>query len=482
MPIRYMLSFPEIIIESILFTFFLSRRMEWKKPFAFHLPEGKPSLKRHGRSVPNSDSAMWDARAWKAAFCCLTILASSMVHIFLRGNLSTGTLQVLSFLVRMLLVSFFFRSTFSDKAFHICLLCFMGLFADQASCLAEHLYSSQGRHPLENWLYHACSFTDYALFCNITNSIRSTLFYLGFEYIVMCLFLFSLKDISRLSEKAYGLLVAVTAAALLVSTYFLGRILMLDAGMLPFRYQAQFYLISLLILTLFLSTLLLHQITGRAFSENMELAEQLHIREKNEARNQALLQSAESLQKWKHDYKNHLAAMQGLIEEGAYGQLEEYIQNQLESLPQAFPTVDTGHRVIDAVLTHKIALAQRAGISFQHSVILPEELPLNGPELTGILGNLLDNALEACQKAAGAEPFISFVMKPKRGMLHIGVRNRSPGEYRYSEDGKLETTKEDPEIHGKGLANVAGIVESHAGFCQIHAEKAYFDVGVYIPL
>ena len=148
-------------------------------------------------------------------------------------------------LVRMLLVSFFFRSTFSDKAFHICLLCFMGLFADQASCLAEHLYSAQGRHPLEDWLYQACSFTDYALFCNITNSIRSTLFYLGFEYIVMCLFLFSLKDISRLSEKAYGLLVAVTAAALLVSTYFLGRILMLDAGMLPFRYQAQFYLIRL---------------------------------------------------------------------------------------------------------------------------------------------------------------------------------------------------------------------------------------------
>ena len=86
MPIPYILSFPEIIIESILFTSFLSRRMECKKPFAFHLPDRKPSLKRHGRFVPNSESALWDARAWKAAFCCLIILASSMVHIFFEGK------------------------------------------------------------------------------------------------------------------------------------------------------------------------------------------------------------------------------------------------------------------------------------------------------------------------------------------------------------------------------------------------------------
>lgn len=453
MPISNSFNLVEIILESILFTYFLSHSMEWKKPFSRQ----------------------------RIMFCCLTILSGAIVHICLRPSLSIAMLQVLSFFFRMLLVSFFFQNTFFHKAFHICLLCFMSLFADQASCLAESLCLSLFHSPMGYSLALALGLAGNERSLGMVSHAQNTLLYLALEFLIMHLFLFALKDISKLSEKAYGFLIAATVAALLISTYFLSKIMALDPG-LPPRYQVPFYTINILILTLFLSILLLNKITERAFSENMELAEQLHVREKNEERNKALLQSAESLQKWKHDYKNHLIAMKGLLEDGAYGQLQAYILHQLESLPQTFPTVDTGHRVIDALLTNKMAAAQANGTAFAYSVILPEQLPLNDIELTGVLGNLLDNAVEACQKARDRDAYVTFVMKPKRGMLHIGVKNSSNGEYVYTAEGKLRSTKEDTAWHGKGLGNVGGIIEAHGGFWHVDAQKDYFEVGIYVPL
>ncbi len=461
----------EIILESILFTFFLFHRMEWKNPFA-----------RQGKATFGKQTAAWASMVWKSAFCCLSILSGAIVHINLGTKLSTAMLQALSFFLRMLLVSFCFKSTFFNKAFHICLLCLISLFADQASCIAENIYLSTFHSSMEYSLAQALNLATSETFWAIANHTRNTLLYLALEFLIMHLFLFALKDISRLSDKAYGFLVAATLAALLISTYFLSKIMTLNPGLLPLRYQIPFYTINILILILFLSILLLNKITERAFSENMELAEQLHIWEKNEERNKALLESAERLQKWKHDYKNHLIAMKGLAEDGAYGQLQEYILHQLESLPQTFPTVDTGQRVIDALLTNKIAAAQANGTDFQYSVLLPERLPLSDIELTGILGNLLDNAVEACQKIREGTPYVSFVIKPKREMLHIRVKNSSCGEYVYTQEGNLGSTKKDKAGHGKGLGNVGDIVEAHGGFWHVDAEGDYFEVGIYVPL
>lgn len=82
------------------------------------------------------------------------------------------------------------------------------------------------------------------------------------------------------------------------------------------------------------------------------------MHETNKERNKAILQSAKSLQKWKHDYSNHLAVIHELINAKSYHQLSQYVSEQRESLPQSFPIVSTGHPVIDAILTDKYGIAQ----------------------------------------------------------------------------------------------------------------------------
>lgn len=408
------------------------------------------------------------------SFVWFTLLASASMHLCGLANFSVALHQAVIFLIWLCLESCFFQETFSEKAFHACLLTFINLFAEHGYTLFSLLFFTT-RAPFPHLeTFGILSLPTY-------NDIIIPI-YLAFECLIMLLFLFALNKVPKIPEKLLGLLVVVTAAALITSAYFLSSIFSTDSSLMSMKQRLLYSALSVLILMLFLSTLLLHQMTDRIFAQNLELAEQLHQREKNEERNKAFLQSAQSLQRWKHDYANHLIAIKGLAEQGAYCQLIHYIENQIDSLPQTFPTTDTGHQVIDAILTNKHAAAQIERIPFRYSVILPEQLPLNDIEITGILGNLLDNALDACRQETVKFPYITFTMKPKRDMLYITVENRSDGSYRYGSNGNLETTKEEKEIHGKGLTNIISITKAHAGFYEIHPEPDHFLVTIFIPL
>lgn len=231
--------------------------------------------------------------------------------------------------------------------------------------------------------------------------------------------------------------------------------------------------------------LFLIQVISKTFQDNISLTEQIYMHEKNKERNKTILQSTKNLQKWKHDYSNHLAVIHELIKTKSYHQLSQYVSLQRESLPQTFPMISTGHHIIDAILTDKYTIAQSENISFMYSVVLPEHLPINDIEITGILGNLLDNSIEACiniDRKKDTPPQINVFLKPQRSMFHIHVENSSPGNYLYKHNGQLNSTKTDDNDHGKGLANVREIAERHSGFCNITAGENSFITDVYIPL
>lgn len=302
----------------------------------------------------------------------------------------------------------------------------------------------------------------------------------------MIVFLHVLNDISSLPKKFDVFLVTTTVIALFVSTFFLDIIVEIDTDALPMKYRIQLNSISIFILLVFLAMLFLVQVISKSFQENITLTEQIYMHEKNEERNKAVLQSAKSLHKWKHDYSNHLAVIHELLEAKSYDRLSQYVTQQREALPKAFPIINTGHRVIDAILTDKYAIAQSEHISSMYSVVLPEHLPINDIEITGILGNLLDNSIEACKEIGRNQdtspPYIKVLLKPQRSMFHIHVENSSSGNYLYKLNGQLESTKADAEHHGRGLTNVREIAETHSGFCNIAAEADCFTVDVYIPL
>lgn len=404
------------------------------------------------------------------AFFSYVLFSSILISYCNFSQISTTTTQLAVFLFDMLFVFLCFRNTSSEKIFACCLPRFMSIFADQIPYSIALIIFANNLTSLD--------------FLG-DNRIMSTLPYLLIEFIFMTIFSRTLDNIGSLPKKLNIFLAITTVVALLISTFFLDIIIVVDNEALSMKYRIYLNSISIFILFFFFAMLFLIQFTTKTYQENMNLAEQVHRNEKIEERNRAVLQSTKSLQKWKHDYSNHLAVIHELLEAKSYDRLNQYVARQREALPKTFPVINTGHHIIDAILTDKYAIAQAEHIAFSYSVVLPQYFPVNDIEITGILGNLLDNAIEACiyvERERGISPQIKVILKPQRNMFHIHVENSSAGSYRYHSDGQLKTTKKDAEHHGSGLSNVREIVETHSGFCSIAAESDSFTVDVYIPL
>lgn len=402
------------------------------------------------------------------SFVCVFGFLTSYCNFY---QVDTTQTQLAFFLFRMIFISLFFKNTFSEKVFTCCLPSFTSIFADQFTYTIALITSSN-------------NLTSFDFLGD--NRIFSTLLYLFCSFIFMIVFLRVLKNISSLPKKLYIFLVITTVIALFVSSFLLNIIVEIDTDALPMKYRIQLNSISIFILIVFLSMLFLIQTISKTFQENIKLTEQIYAHEKYEERNKSVIQSAKSLHKWKHDYLNHLAVIHELIETKSYNELRQYVDHQRECLPETFPVIDTGHHIIDAILTNKYTVAQSEQISFFYSVVLPEHFPVSDIEITGILGNLLDNSIEACKSINQIQdaplPYIKVIMKPQRSMFHIHVKNSSSGSYLYNSNGQLKTTKKETKFHGKGLSNIIEIVKSHSGFCNITAETDYFTIDIYIPL
>ena len=411
-----------------------------------------------------------NSKYYIVTFISFVIFSSILVSYCNFHQINTTTTLLALFLFRMIFIFLCFKNTFSEKTFTCCLPSFMSIFADQITYTIALIISTTNLTSFD---------------FSGDNRIVSTLLFLFFIFLSMIVFLHFLNDISSLPQKFDVFVVITTIIALFVSTFFLNIIVELDTETLPTKYRIQLNSISIFILLVFLAMLFLIQIISKTCQENIKLAEQIHMHEKNKERNKTILQSAKSLQKWKHDYSNHLAVIHELIKAKSYHQLSQYVSQQRDSLPQTFPIISTGHHIIDAILTDKYAIAQSEHISFMYSVILPKHFPINDIEITGILGNLLDNSIEACiniERKKDISPLIKVFLKPQRSMFHIHVENSSSGNYLYKLNGQLDSTKTDQKNHGKGLTNVKEIAERNSGFCNITAEKDSFTVDVYIPL
>lgn len=101
---------------------------------------------------------------------------------------------------------------------------------------------------------------------------------------------------------------------------------------------------------------------------------------------------------WRHDYRNHMQVLKIYLEEGKLEQGKEYIMQMDKDLNDIEHMVRSGNIMADAILNSKLSLARTKDISVNATAKIPENLPISDTEFCVIFGNLLDNAIEACEK------------------------------------------------------------------------------------
>lgn len=187
----------------------------------------------------------------------------------------------------------------------------------------------------------------------------------------------------------------------------------------------------------------------------------------------------------RHDLRNHAQTMQAYLELGKNGELERYLRELSNTMEQVDTILRTGNVMADAILNSKLSLAESQGIAVHAKAMVPAASPIPDVALCSILGNLLDNAMEACQRIAnGEERFIRVYIAPMKGQLYVSVTNSAPGlakrengRYLSAKPGRDRTAR-----HGFGLLQIDRSAKACGGYVNRQQEEGVFATEVMLPL
>ena len=191
-----------------------------------------------------------------------------------------------------------------------------------------------------------------------------------------------------------------------------------------------------------------------------------------------------SIRKVRHEMKNHMANIKGLAGAGEYGEIEDYVRRMDETMQELEYRYVTGNAVTDVIINDKCRRAEKAGIRFGADFRYGGEIPVF--DMGIILNNLLDNAIEACEKLETGKGFVRLSLKRKKQFLILYVENSFDGAVPISKGSPLPpTTKQSilPGIiteHGIGLENVRDIAERYFGGVNIKVKGDVFHVTVML--
>lgn len=186
----------------------------------------------------------------------------------------------------------------------------------------------------------------------------------------------------------------------------------------------------------------------------------------------------EKTQKIKHDYNNHLATLAFLIRKNYNNEAYKYINdiNHLMDVEKEY--IDTGIFKIDSILNYKIHQAKKLSIDIDYDIKILKTLKAEAIDVTIILGNLIDNAIEALDRVDDNK-LLKLRLYTEKGLLFIRVRNKYNGQLR-KENGKIKSIKENSDEHGIGLSNVYDIVNKYDGAIHINTENKEFQVHIVL--
>ena len=179
-----------------------------------------------------------------------------------------------------------------------------------------------------------------------------------------------------------------------------------------------------------------------------------------------------------HDLKHQIYALRNVSEE----ERNRYLDEIAESVQIYEAMVKTGNEVLDTILTEKSLHCKEKGITVSCVADGSQMDFINTVDLYAILGNAIDNAIEAVEKLEEKEKRqIDVLIYRKEQFLAIHVINPLAESLVY-EDGLPVTTKENKKFHGFGLKSIKYMVKKRDGILSIREEAGCFSLMILIPI
>ncbi len=194
------------------------------------------------------------------------------------------------------------------------------------------------------------------------------------------------------------------------------------------------------------------------------------------AQYQHMADHMEQARKMRHDLRHHIAVLNSLAADGNLSGVKRYLSEYALSIPPGQDDPLCRNYIVDMIARHYLSLARQEGVECTARLALPPQLPIADLDLCIVLGNCLENALEACRRAPEGERFIRLAGKVEGAAVAITLDN--------SFDGRLPDAdgvfRSDKPMGGVGLQNVRAVAEKYGGQTIFNGQGNVFSSSVVL--
>lgn len=329
------------------------------------------------------------------------------------------------------------------------------------------------------------------LFALVIDGNYSDVFYSNFTYRLIFCLLIKVVDVAvlliiqrtlqridkNLKMKYWGLFCTVFLVLLATSTLFMGFCLKINLDMeIMLPISIAFFAMSQIVIYFFSEICAGFRRDKRLFaleSNYRALEETIAAQSIN----------SENLRKIRHDITKHTANAVALIESGKTDDAITLLKNTGEATETIIPkyNINTGNNVVDAIISSKAALCESKGIMFSYQIEPLEDIRIDTVDLSSLLSNLLDNAIEAAEKTENG--YIKIEIFKYKAYYDICVENSFMGKDSISYSGlQLLSTKPDNVMHGYGTQIVEDIARKYDGDSTWNADGEIFKSNVLLKI
>lgn len=259
---------------------------------------------------------------------------------------------------------------------------------------------------------------------------------------------------------------------IILSLLFTGKPVMLQ------KYRNEYITLILIVILLIsgLTIMLCYRITNQA---NKELEYQLKMQqiELENKLNDDLSAVVHNLRSLRHDMNNHIGIIKGLSDNNDYDLLNEYINEIYSTVDDANTFIFVENQPLQILLNSKISKAKQKNIRMETEIEV-NEIKISDKDMCALLGNIIDNAIEATNKM-NENKYVQLTIKEKNNTCFIHCEN-TYAEAPVIVDGKFITSKRASLEHGIGTENIKSIVEKYNGTFDYSIDEL-FTLNILIP-
>lgn len=178
----------------------------------------------------------------------------------------------------------------------------------------------------------------------------------------------------------------------------------------------------------------------------------------------------------KHDLKNHITSLYALAEDDKREEILEYLSGVIEVFNNEEGVACTGNVVIDSIINFKLQETEKEEITVTLDLNIPKQLRIPSFDITVILGNLIDNALNAVKKLE-KNRYIDMKMKYTKGRLILKMENSFNGVI-IEKEGIIHTSHSDKNNHGLGLESIKTVLKKYNGTIEFEYDNDRFHIAL----